>query len=86
MLESGLSCVSQVPIPVTYKGQTLDCGCRIDILVEDRLMMELKSVDDLQRVHETQTLRYMKLANSAQALLIHFNSVRLNDGLKRLVL
>ena len=49
-------------------------------------MMELKSVDDLQRVHEAQTLRYMKLANIAQALLIHFNSVRLNDGLKRLVL
>ncbi|WP_018169314.1 GxxExxY protein [Thioalkalivibrio sp. ALMg9] len=81
MLESGLSCVSQVPIPVTYKGQTLDCGYRIDILVEDRLMMEWKGVDALQRVHEAQTLRYMKLSNSAQALLIHFNSGRLNDGL-----
>ncbi|WP_231363406.1 GxxExxY protein [Thioalkalivibrio sp. ALM2T] len=68
MLESGLCCVSQVPIPVTYKGQTLDCGYRIDILVEDRLMMELKSVDALQRIHEAQTLRYMKLANIAQAL------------------
>ncbi|WP_018880161.1 GxxExxY protein [Thioalkalivibrio sp. ALE9] len=85
MLESGLYCVSQVPIPVTYKGRELDCGYRIDILVEDRLMLELKSVDALQRIHEAQTLTYMKLANVPQALLINFNNVRLKDGLKRLV-
>ncbi len=64
----------------------MDCGYRVDILVEGRLIIELKSVERLQRIHEAQVLTYMKLSAIQIGLLINFNSVLLRDGLKRLVL
>ncbi len=74
------------PLPVEYKGICLDCGYRIDILVEDRIILELKSVEALKSIHEAQLLSYMKLAKLKQGFLINFNVVRLKQGLKSFVL
>jgi GxxExxY protein len=72
--------------PVAYKGISLDCGYRIDLLVEDQLILELKHVDRLQSVHEAQLLTYMKLSGIRTGLLINFNVLRLRDGIRRFVL
>jgi GxxExxY protein len=64
----------------------LDCGYRLDVLVERKLIVELKSIDQLLGIHEAQLLTYMKLARIKTGLLINFNVTRLKDGIKRLVL
>ena len=74
------------PLPVNYKGCRLDCGYRIDILVEDGIILELKSVQRLKAIHEAQILSYMKLANVKQGFLINFNVTLLKEGLKSFVL
>ena len=76
----------QHPIPVEYKGIKLDCGYRLDLLVEEKLVLELKSVEKLLPIHEAQLLTYMKLAKANVGLLINFNSLRVTDGIKRYVL
>jgi len=83
---AGLSVEKQVPIPVSYKGCLLDCGYRIDLLVEQDLILELKSVETLQAIHQAQLLSYMKLANKKTGLLINFNVQLLKTGLRRFVL
>ena len=72
-------------IPVIYEDVKLDCGFRIDLLVEDKLLIELKSVVALNDVHLAQTLTYLKLGDYRLGLLINFNVYRLKDGLKRVV-
>ena len=72
------------PLQVGYKDVYLECGYRIDLLVEGRLLVELKSVEALKGIHTAQTLTYMKLANIGTGLLINFNVERLVDGIKRL--
>lgn len=74
------------PLPINYKGCRLDCGYRIDILVEDEIIIELKSVEQLNKVHDAQILSYMKLANIKQGFLINFNVTLLKNGLKSFVL
>jgi len=64
----------------------LDCGYRIDLFVEDQIIVELKSVEKLLRIHEAQLLTYLKLANVKQGFLINFNVTQLKDGLKSFVL
>ena len=76
----------QHPRPVKFKGIQLDCGYRMDLLIEDELIVELKSVDRLQGIHEAQLLTYMKLADIKTGLLINFNVTKLKDGIKRFVL
>jgi GxxExxY protein len=76
----------EFPLPVKYKGIFLDCGYRIDLLVEDEIIIELKSVDELRGIHEAQILTYMKLANIKQGFLINFNVMLLKQGLKSFVL
>ena len=71
---------------VEYKGVQLDCGYRIDILVENELILELKSVEEIKRIHEAQLLTYMKLAGVKIGLLMNFNVLKLKDGIKRFVL
>ena len=73
----------QVPIPVEYKGVHLDCGYRIDVLVDEQVILELKSVERTLALHEAQLLTYMKLATIAKGLLINFNVKRLVDGIRR---
>jgi len=75
----------QHPMPVNYKGIHLDCGYRVDILIEKQIILELKSVEVLLGIHEAQLLPYMKLASVSQGFLINFNARRLKDGLKSFV-
>ena len=83
---SGIAFQLQHPQPVQYKDIRLDCGFRIDILVEKQLIVELKSVEAVKPIHEAQLLTYMKLADVKIGLLINFNNTRLKDGIKRFVL
>ncbi len=83
---NGIGFKVQHPQPVEYKGIRLDCGYRIDLLVEDRLLIELKSVDTIKGIHEAQLLTYMKLAGIRTGLLMNFNVRKLKDGIKRFVL
>lgn len=76
----------QKPLPIQYKGIKLDCGYRLDFVIENQLVVELKSVQQLQKIHEAQILTYMKLAGLNTGLLINFNELRLKDGIKRFVL
>jgi GxxExxY protein len=73
----------QLPLPVTYKGARVECGYRIDVLVEDRLLLELKAVDRVLPIHAAQILTYMRLASVDTGLLINFNVTRLIDGVQR---
>ena len=79
----GLACTSQWPLPVRYKGIQLDCGYRVDILVEDRVVVELKTVESVLPVHEAQILSYMKLGGFEVGLLINFYVPILTKGIKR---
>ncbi|APG26464.1 GxxExxY protein [Syntrophotalea acetylenivorans] len=76
----------QHPLPVEYKGIRLECGYRVDLFIEDNLIVELKSVEQIKAVHEAQLLTYMKLASVKTGLLLNFNVNRLKDGIKRFVL
>jgi GxxExxY protein len=78
--------VTQHPLPVEYKGVRIDCGYRVDVLVANEIILELKSVQELMPVHEAQLLTYMSLAGMKQGFLINFNVRRLKDGLKSFVL
>jgi GxxExxY protein len=80
----GLKVVSQLALPVKYDGIELDTGYRIDSLVEDRVIVELKAVEKTTPLHEAQLLSYLKLSNKKIGLLINFNVVRLKDGIKRM--
>lgn len=75
---------AEVPITVTYKGETIGTK-RLDLLVEGRLIVELKSVDQLAPLHTSQVLTYLKITRLKLALLINFNSILLKDGLKRII-
>ncbi|MBG0779241.1 MAG: GxxExxY protein [Desulfotignum balticum] len=83
---NGIRFKLQYPLPVDYKGVRLDCGYRIDMLIENTLLVELKSVDTLKKIHEAQLLTYMKLADIKTGLLLNFNVRMLKDGIKRFVL
>ncbi len=76
----------QQELPVIYKGVKIDCRYRIDLLVDDQLIVELKSLEEINQVHQAQLLTYMKLAKVKVGLLINFNVGLLKDGLKRMVL
>jgi GxxExxY protein len=75
----------QKPIALKYKTVSLDCGYRIDFLIEDRIVIEIKSVDALVPIFDAQILTYMKLADKPLGLLMNFNAAVLKDGLKRFV-
>ncbi len=81
--EAGIKFVRQAALPVKYKGEELDCGYRVDLLIEDRLVVELKSVEETTEVHKAQVLTYMKLLNAKVGLLINFNKKLLKNGIKR---
>lgn len=83
LLQAGLNFERQKQIPVRYKSITIDCGYRIDILVENLVVLELKAVDDLNHFHQAQTLTYMNFADIETGLLINFNTKLLKHGLKR---
>ena len=80
----GLRCSTEVQVPVVYKGLKLDCGYRIDLLVEEEIVVELKAVERLLPVHQAQGITYLKLTNNPVGLLLNFNVTLLKDGIKRL--
>ncbi len=82
----GIAFTLQQPLPVTYKGLHLDCGYRVDVLVENKLILELKSVETITGIHQAQLLTYMKLADIGTGLLLNFNVAKLKEGMKRFVL
>lgn len=72
-------------MPVVYEGMRIDAGYRIDVLVNNAVLVELKSVDKFAPIHEAQLLSYLKLSGIPIGLLINFNIVHLKDGIKRMV-
>ena len=81
----GLNVKSQVPLPVSYKGMLLEAGYRIDILVEGKVIIEVKAVDKLAEIHTAQILTYLKLTKLKLGLVINFITVKVIEGLKRVV-
>jgi len=82
----GVPYQAEVPLPIEYKGETLECGYRLDLLVADKVIVELKSVETLLPIHEAQLLTYLRLAKRRVGLLINFNVPVLKNGLVRRVL
>ena len=82
---NGLSFVEEVALNVSYKGKYFESAHRLDILVEDRVIIELKAVENLLPVHEAQLLSYLRLANKKLGLLINFNVPVLKTGIRRVV-
>lgn len=76
----------QVPLPVQYKGVHLDCGYRMDLVVADQLVVEVKSVERLLALHDAQLLTYLRLSGIKKGLLLNFNTRILKHGIRRLVL
>lgn len=83
--KSGLFVEKEKPMPLVFETVKLDCGYRIDLLVDNKIIIEIKSVEALNDIHMAQTLTYLKLGNFKLGLLINFNVVRLKDGIKRII-
>jgi GxxExxY protein len=82
----GLTFERQRPVGITYKGLSIDCGYRVDVLVEGRIVVELKAIERLLALHAAQILTYMKLLTVGIGLLVNFNVTSLRQGLRRLSL
>ena len=82
---NNIPAVAEQPIPLEYKGIALEAGFRIDLLVDNKLIVEIKSVADFHPIHEAQILTYMKLAKIQTAILLNFNVKLLKHGIKRFV-
>jgi GxxExxY protein len=83
--QDGLKTEQQKPLPIIYKDVQLECGYRLDLLVSDAVIVEIKSVDKLALIHQAQLLSYLKLADKRIGLLINFNVQLLKHGIRRLV-
>lgn len=82
----GIKSIKQVPMPLVYDGRKLELGYRIDLLVEGKIVIEIKSVETINPVHFAQLLTYMKLSKCRLGFLINFNVVSLKSGIKRVIL
>jgi GxxExxY protein len=82
----GIGVERQLPLPVEYKGVRLDCGYRVDLLVEQSVVVEIKSLSSIEPIHEAQLLTYLKLGGWKLSLLINFNVPALKDGIRRRIL
>ena len=83
--EYGFKVEKEKTIPITFEEVKFEIGYRIDLLVEDKLVLELKSVEEISNLHIAQTLTYLKLGNYKLGLLLNFNSILLKNGIKRIV-
>lgn len=81
--EQGIPFRRQVPLPVIYKSVSLDCGYRMDIVVDDEVIVELKTVERILPIHDAQLLTYLKLSGIRTGLLLNFNTAVLKDGIRR---
>jgi len=85
LVSTGIKLRRQVALPLVFEGLTLDAGYRIDILVEDTIVVEVKAVEALTRLHEAQLLTYLKLSKRPLGLLLNFNVELFKQGVKRLI-
>lgn len=83
--QKGLNIQTQVPVPVFYKGINLQVGYRLDLLVEEKVIIEVKTVSEFAPIHKAQLLTYLKLTDKKLGLLVNFNSIKLIDGVTRVV-
>jgi GxxExxY protein len=83
--QAGLKLLRQVELPIAYKGVNLDCGYRMDVVVEDSVIIEIKAVERIHSIHEAQLLSYLKLHNKKVGLLLNFHVPVLKSGIKRVV-
>jgi GxxExxY protein len=86
LAHAGLAVDRQVALPIIYKDVRLDCGYRIDIVVENAVIVELKTVEAILPVHEAQLLTYLRLSGKSLGLILNFNAASLKSGIRRLVL
>ena len=85
LIRAGLFVEKEKPMPLVYSEVKLDCGYRVDIMVERRLILEIKSVEAISDIHLAQVLTYLRLANCRLALIMNFNVLHLRDGIRRVV-
>jgi len=85
VFQSGLNVQKEKPMPLIFEEVILECGYRIDLLVENKVVIEVKYVEAINDIHLAQTLTHMKLGNYKLGLLINFNTLRLKDGIKRVI-
>ena len=85
LIKSGLKVEAQKPLPLVYESVKLECGYRVDLLVEGKLIIEVKSVEALAEIHFAQVLTYLRLSDLRLALLLNFNVVHMKDGIRRIV-
>ena len=85
LTDSGLVVARQKELPVVYRGVRVECGYRIDLLVNELVIVELKVVERFEKIHEAQLHTYLRLSNLKLGLLLNFNVVRFTDGIKRIV-
>lgn len=81
----GLKVLTQVPLPLVYREVKLDAGYRLDLLVEDLVIVEVKAVDSLAAIHQAQVISYLKLSGKKLGIIINFNCLHLRDGIRRVV-
>lgn len=81
--EAGLNVGKQIPLPLVYQNVQLECVYRLDLIVENQVIVEIKSVESLNPIHSVQLLTYLKLANCKLGLMINFNVLHLKEGIKR---
>jgi len=85
LIQRGYKVLTEVPLPLVYKGVKLDCGYRLDLLVNDKVIVEIKSVDRLAPIHDAQIISYLKISGHKVGLLINFNVKMVKDGVRRFV-
>ena len=85
LIKSGLRVEAQRPLPLVYESVKLECGYRIDLLVEGKVIMEVKSIEALAEIHFAQVLTYLRLSGLRLALLLNFNVLHMKDGIRRVV-
>ena len=85
LVDAGLKVTRQTPIPVIYKGKRMDLGFRLDLLIEDQIIIEIKSTDSLAPIHYAQILSYLKLSNLKLGFLVNFNVTKIKNGLHRVI-
>lgn len=85
LIKSGLRVKAQKPLPLVYQTVKLECGYRVDLLVESKLIIEVKAVEALAEIHFAQVLTYLRLSDLRLALLLNFNVVHMKDGIRRIV-
>ena len=86
LIKRGLKVACEVPLPIIYDGIKLEAGYRLDLVVEDTVVVELKAIEALAPIHQAQIISYLKLSGKPIGLLINFHTLHLKDGIKRFVI